>query len=64
MVGPAAAGAIASATGDAVPFLMAAGVCGGALVVIRSGTGRPGLVSAATGPPSPRSAAPPERRAS
>jgi len=35
LLGPAAAGAIASATGDTVPFLLAAAFCGAALLAVR-----------------------------
>ena len=35
VVGPAVGGAIAGATGDTVPFLLAAVLCGGALVAVR-----------------------------
>jgi MFS family permease len=36
VVGPAAAGAIAGATGDAIPFVLAAAACVGALLAARS----------------------------
>jgi MFS family permease len=36
LVGPAAAGAVASATGDWVPFAAGAAACGAALVVLRA----------------------------
>jgi MFS family permease len=35
LVGPAAGGAVATATGDVVPFLVAAALCGGALAAVR-----------------------------
>ncbi len=35
VTGPAAAGAIASATGDWIPFVLAATVCAGTLAVVR-----------------------------
>jgi MFS family permease len=35
LVGPAAGGAVAAATGDVVPFLVAAALCGGALAAVR-----------------------------
>ena len=35
LVGPAAGGAVAAATGDIVPFLVAAGLCAGALAAVR-----------------------------
>jgi MFS family permease len=35
LVGPAAGGAIASASGDIAPFLIAAALCGAALVAVR-----------------------------
>ena len=35
LLGPAAAGVIADATGDAIPFLIAAALCAGAFVVVR-----------------------------
>jgi MFS family permease len=38
--GPAAAGAIASVTGDWIPFLIAAALCSGSLVAVRSRAGR------------------------
>ncbi len=59
MVGPAAAGAIATATGDPVPFLLAACVCVAALGAIRSATGA--RVASSPGTPA---ATPTERRAS
>ena len=37
VAGPAAGGAIAGATGDTVPFLLAAVLCAGAFVAVRSG---------------------------
>jgi MFS family permease len=50
MIGPAAGGAIASATGDSVPFLLAAAICAGGLVAMRAGA-RSGLSrSTALGP--------------
>jgi hypothetical protein len=36
VTGPAAGGAIASATGDWIPFVLAAAICVGALVTLRS----------------------------
>jgi MFS family permease len=39
MVGPAAAGSIAGATGDAVPFVLAAAACVAALVLLRPSVG-------------------------
>ena len=47
LVGPAAAGAIATATGDVVPFLVSAGLCTAALVAMRRARRR--LESAAQG---------------
>jgi len=38
--GPSAAGAIASATGDWIPFLIAAALCAGSLVAVRGGAKR------------------------
>jgi hypothetical protein len=38
MLGPAAGGAIAQATGDTVPFMLAGALCLGALLVIRTAT--------------------------
>ncbi len=38
MIGPAAGGAIASATGDSVPFLLAAAICAGGLLTMRAST--------------------------
>ena len=38
MLGPAAGGAVAAATGDTVPFLLAGGLCLGALLAIRTAT--------------------------
>ena len=38
VLGPAAGGAIAGATGDIVPFLLAAVLCAGALVAVRPRT--------------------------
>ena len=35
VIGPAAGGAIAGAAGDTIPFLLAAALCGGALVAVR-----------------------------
>ena len=35
LVGPAAGGAVAAATGDVVPFLVAAGLCAAALAAVR-----------------------------
>jgi MFS family permease len=35
LIGPAAGGAIAAASGDVVPFLIAAGLCAGALAAVR-----------------------------
>jgi MFS family permease len=35
LVGPAVGGAVAAATGDVVPFLFSAGLCAGALAVVR-----------------------------
>ena len=35
IVGPAAGGAVATATGDVVPFLVSAGLCAGALAAVR-----------------------------
>jgi MFS family permease len=35
LIGPAAGGAVAAATGDVVPFLVSAGFCGTALAVVR-----------------------------
>lgn len=35
LVGPAVGGAVAAATGDVVPFLIAAGLCAGALAAVR-----------------------------
>jgi MFS family permease len=35
LIGPAAGGAVATATGDVVPFLVAAALCGGALAAVR-----------------------------
>jgi MFS family permease len=35
LVGPAAGGAVAAATGDVVPFLVAAGLCAGALAAVQ-----------------------------
>ena len=58
MVGPAAAGVIAAATGDAVPFLLGACVCIVALVAIRSATG-----ARVGSPPGTRPARSAERRA-
>jgi len=40
LLGPAAAGAIADATGDAIPFLIAAALCAGAFVLVRPGATR------------------------
>jgi MFS family permease len=61
MVGPAAAGAIATATSDSVPFLLAAAICIAALLTIRAGTDVPLLLSPNTGA---RATARPEQRAS
>jgi MFS family permease len=41
MIGPAAGGAIASATGDSIPFLLAAALCGGTLWALRAGPRSP-----------------------
>jgi MFS family permease len=41
MVGPAAAGAIAGATGDAIPFVLAAAGSAAALVFLRTSMRRP-----------------------
>ena len=35
IVGPAAGGAVAAATGDVVPFLVSAGLCATALAAVR-----------------------------
>jgi MFS family permease len=35
LIGPAAGGAIAAASGDVVPFLIAAGLCAAALAAVR-----------------------------
>ena len=43
VVGPAAAGAVASATGDWVPFVLAAGVCAGTLAATRGSNYRRSL---------------------
>lgn len=40
LVGPAAAGAVAAATGDVVPFLVCAGLCAAAFAATRSGHDR------------------------
>ena len=44
MVGPAAAGAIAAATGDWIPFVLAAAVCASALAALRSAHERPAVL--------------------
>jgi MFS family permease len=43
VVGPAAAGAVASATGDWVPFVLAAGLCAGTLAATRGSNYRRSL---------------------
>jgi MFS family permease len=47
LVGPAAGGAIATATGDTAPFLIAAGLCAGALAAALSGSRRAARAGAA-----------------
>ena len=44
MVGPAAAGALAAATGDWIPFVLAAAVCASALAALRSAHERPAVL--------------------
>lgn len=44
MVGPAAGGAIAAATGDWIPFALSAAACGAALLVLRSAHERPAVL--------------------
>jgi MFS family permease len=44
MVGPAAGGAIASVTGDWIPFVLAAALCASALVALRSAHERPAVL--------------------
>ncbi len=52
MIGPAAGGAIASATGDSIPFLLAGVLCAGALATMRA-TSRSELSSPSTIGPRP-----------
>ena len=50
VIGPAAAGTIAGATGDAIPFVLAAASCVAALVFMRPSVGLPAaLPSRASG---------------
>jgi MFS family permease len=52
LLGPAAGGAIAAATGDTVPFLVSAGLCVAALAAALSGSRREGRAGAAARRPS------------
>jgi MFS family permease len=45
LIGPAAGGAVAAATGDVVPFLVSAGFCATALAVVRRARHRPAAVA-------------------
>ena len=45
IVGPAAGGAIAAATGDWIPFVLAAAVCASALALIGSGDERAAILA-------------------
>jgi MFS family permease len=44
LIGPAAAGTIAGVTGDAIPFVLAAGACVAALILLRPSVGLPAVL--------------------
>jgi len=51
VLGPAAGGAIAGATGDTVPFLLAAALCAAALIAVHAGLERGGAAADLSGAP-------------